>query len=115
MNNLEYFTLGVCFSIIYILGFFGNEIKCKSDPKIKINIPPFVRNSHLYIFNKHIHHWFLNTIILCIISFIQFFIDLKIFYFIRGFNIIQILHGLLYQDCFDFSLQNNVETLNKQI
>lgn len=111
MNNLEYFILGVFFSILYIWSFFGNDIKCNSEPKIKINIPPFIINSHLYILNTHIHHWFLNTIILCFVIIIQMFYDFKILYLIRGFNIIQILHGLLYQDCFDFSLQD----INKKV
>ena len=113
MNNLEYFILGVFISIIYIISFFGSDIECNSDPKIKINIYPFIKNSHIYIFNKHVHHWFLNTIILCIVSFIQIFFDLPIFYFIRGFNIIQILHGLLYRDCFDFSINKCSEDLIK--
>ncbi len=53
----KYFILGCILSMIWILHFFGTRLKPKTKPKIKINIPPFIKDSHIILFNKHIHHW----------------------------------------------------------
>ncbi len=100
--NVEYFVLGSIISTIILYIFFDTRIECKTIPNIEIDIYPFVRKSKIYIFNKHIHHWLIGTIILITITFLHLFCDYHWMYFLQGFSIIQILHGLLYQDCFDF-------------
>ena len=100
--NLVYLFIGIIIGLIFIFVFFGTKIKSKSMPKIKVNIGNFVRNSHIYLFNYHIHHWFLNFIILIIIQLIQNYKNIVYFDIVKGFNIALIFHGLLYSDCFNF-------------
>ena len=104
MNNLEVFYLfiGLIIGIIFILVFFGTNIEAKSTPNICINIGNIVRNSHIYLFNYHIHHWFLNFIMLIIVQLIQNYRHIRYLDLIKGFNIVFIFHGLLYSDCFNF-------------
>ena len=101
-NYLELLS-GIIVGIIFTIIFFGLEIKCKSTPKIKINIGKFVRDSHIYLFNKHMHHWLVNLIILLLILIVERYYPSKYFKIIMGFNLVLIFHGLLYDDCFDFS------------
>ena len=54
VNYLFYFR-GYFRSFICI-HFIGTDIKEKSKPRIKINIPPIVKDSHIILFNKHLHH-----------------------------------------------------------
>ena len=49
--------MGILLGVIFILIFFGCKIRCKTTPNIKINMGNFIRNTHIYIFDKHIHHW----------------------------------------------------------
>ena len=83
------FIYGIILGISFILYFFGTNIECNSHPEYHINI-----------FNIHWHHWMIGIIILLIFEL------LKNDYteFIRGFCIILIIHGLYYEDCFDFSV-----------
>jgi hypothetical protein len=97
-----HFLFGIIASIGWLYIFFGSDIKCDTDPKIKININPIIINSKLYIYGKHIHHWFVGLILLCILLVLYLYIDYDFMYFLQSFSIILILHGLLYQDCFDF-------------
>ena len=100
--NIQYFILGLTISSIYLYIFFGTKIECNTVPNIEINIYPFVKKSKIYIFNKHIHHWLIGGVSLLLIGILHFFYNNKWLYFLQGFSIIQILHGLLYQDCFEF-------------
>jgi hypothetical protein len=97
--------VGIFFGVIFIMIFFGAKIETKSTPKIKINIGNFVRDSHIFLFNKHVHHWFLNLIILFIVLILDSYYHSKYFNLIIGFNLVLIFHGLLYKDCFDFSME----------
>ena len=45
-------ALGCILSMIWILHFFGTRLKPKTKPKIKINIPPLIQDSHIILFNK---------------------------------------------------------------
>ena len=97
------YIIGLINSIIVLYIFFGSEIKCGSNPKIILNIPPFIKKSKIYIGKFHLHHWllgFISIIICCVLKFFKYdnvFLD-----FINGFSIILVIHGLFYQDCFDF-------------
>ncbi len=95
-----YFTLGIIFSVIYLYIFFGSKIECNTEPKIKINIPPFIVNSKISINGLHIHHWIIGVFLLILLFILHFFMDCDIMYFLQSFSIVLILHGLLYQDCF---------------
>ena len=94
---------GIIIGVIFIVIFFGTKIEAKSIPNIKINIGNIVKDSHIYIFNKHLHHWFINTIILILIIILEFYYENKILTIVKGYNIILIIHGLLYTDRFDFT------------
>ena len=74
----KYFLLGCILSMIWILHFFGTRLKPKTKPKIKINIPPLIQDSHMYAFspstkkrtshsfdpqNEHINFLFLGSFI----------------------------------------------------
>ena len=75
-----YFILGVILGVLFVFISFGTDIKEKSKPRIKINIPPIVKDSHILLFNKHLHHWFiaflsLNVyyiILMIIVKYIQY-------------------------------------------
>ena len=99
-----YFILGVIFGILFIVISFGTEIKEKSKPKIKINIPPFVKESRVVILNRHFHHWLIAFLSLCILYYLND--ESKIYSIMEGFMMILIIHGLLYRDCFDFSVSS---------
>jgi hypothetical protein len=99
----ELYILGLIMGIIVLYIFFGTEIKCGATPKILINIPPIIINSRIYIGNFHLHHWLIGVLLLLIclsLHILKFRYD--IIYLLYGFTNILILHGLLYQDCFDF-------------
>ena len=94
---------GLLFGVFILYIFFGTEIKCGSDPKILINIPPLIINSKIYIGDVHLHHWALGLIIILFCFLLKsLFFNHYLFYFFYGFSIILIIHGLFYQDCFDF-------------
>ena len=101
-DNLR-LLIGALLGFLYILLFFGLKIEPKTEPKIKINIGNFIQNSHITLFNKHIHHWLINLVILIVVLMIELIYSNKYFNFIKGFNIILILHGLTYDDALDFS------------
>ena len=98
----NYFIFGIIIGILFIVISFGTDVKEKSKPKIKINIPPFIQDSHVIVCNKHLHHWFLAFISLTVIYNLNN--NSKIYYILEGFMMSLILHGLLYKDCFDFSV-----------
>ena len=51
--------------------FFWNRNKRKIKTKISINIKPFIKDSSLILFNKHIHHWLVFLIVFIIIIIIK--------------------------------------------
>ena len=83
------FLYGIILGISFILYFFGINIECNSNPEYHINI-----------FKIHWHHWMIGIIILLIFE----LLNNDYTEFIRGFCIILIIHGLYYEDCFDFSV-----------
>lgn len=83
------FLYGIILGISYILYFFGTNIENNSHQEYHINI-----------FNMHWHHWMICIIILLIFE----LLNNDYTEFIRGFCIILIIHGLYYEDCFDFSV-----------
>ena len=102
-NKFLLFCNGLIIGIIFILVCFGLEIQTKSTPKIKINIGSLVKDSHIYLFGKHMHHWFINLIVLIIVLILDRYFPNKYLKIVMGFNLALIFHGLLYEDCFDFS------------
>jgi hypothetical protein len=98
----SYFICGIIIGIIFIVVFFGFEINPKSKPRIKINIPPFVQDSHIIVCNKHIHHWLVSSILLSVVFYLNN--NNRVCYILEGFFAIIILHGLLYNDWFDFDV-----------
>ena len=98
----NYFIFGIIIALIFVFVSFGFEIKTKSKPLIKINIPPFICDSHVIVCNKHLHHWFISFILLSIIFYVNN--DNSFCYILEGFFISLIIHGLLYKDCFDFDV-----------
>lgn len=105
MNENLFFLYGIIVSIICLYIFFGSDIKCNSEPNIKIDIPPFIIKSKIVIFNKHVHHWIIGIIFIVILSIMHLYFDYSIMYFFQSFSIVLVLHGLLYQDCFDFDVE----------
>ncbi len=103
--KLKYFLLGCILSMIWILHFFGTRLKPKTKPKIKINIPPLIQDSHIILFNKHIHHWMVFLVVFIISSILLYFYNHKLLNIIQGYSLIQIIHGLSYNDRFDFSVK----------
>jgi len=92
---LEY-TMGLFIGLAFVLFFFGLKIEAKSIPNIKINIGTIVKNSHIFLFNKHIHHWFINLCILLLVLLIEPYYSSQYWNIIKGFALVLILHGLLY-------------------
>ena len=109
LYNMKYnscinlFFLGICIGIIFILLFFGTSIVEKSEPKIIINIGNIIRNSSIYLFNIHIHHWIIGTVLLLGIILMEQYYSAKSFSVLKGIAIVLIIHGLMYKDRFDFS------------
>ena len=98
------YLYGIILSYIFTRIFFG-KIKSGKSPNILINIPPFIINSKLILFNKHIHHWLVFLIILLLLFiFRKKLSKYKSFLeFSMGFSFYMILHGLQYKDAFDFT------------
>jgi hypothetical protein len=101
---MEYlYIYGLLMGVIVIYIFFGIEIKCGVTPKIIINIHPFIVDSKIYIGNTRIHHWLVGILVFLICLLLQLLnYENSIIYFLYGFTKILIIHGLFYQDCFDF-------------
>ncbi len=104
-TEVSYFILGGVLSFIWILHFFGTRITSKTKPKIKINIKPFIKDSCVILFNKHIHHWIIFLCLFVTSSILLYFYKYKLLNVIHGFSFIQIVHGLSYKDRFDFSIK----------
>ena len=98
----KFFILGIIIGLIFVIVSFGFEIKTKSKPRIKINIAPFIQDSHIIVCNKHLHHWFISFILLSFVFYLNN--NNNICYILEGFFTSLILHGLLYKDCFEFDV-----------
>lgn len=95
------YLYGFLFSVLITKVFFG-KIKSGGKPNIIINIPPFIIESKIIILNKHIHHWVIFSLIL--IGLVIFKKKYNNFIkFIVGFSIFMIIHGLQYDDAFNFT------------
>ena len=77
-NNYFELVMGYFIGILFILIFFGTSIVPKSHPNIQINIGDIVRNSHIYIFNKHIHHWLIGICVLLLVFCIEQYYSSKL-------------------------------------
>ena len=102
-NNYVELMIGCFIGIIFVLYFFGTSIIPKSIPNIQINIGNVVRNSHIYLFNKHIHHWLIGACVLLLVFCIEQYYSSGYLTVIKGVTSVIILHGLLYSDRFDLS------------
>ena len=99
-KQIEYSLYGILFGLVYILLIFGPIIKAGKPHNLNIDLPLLcIKSGMLIINNYHIHHWFLFILILL---FTYFYKENEIIYFLRGFCLTWIIHGLLYEDCFDF-------------
>jgi hypothetical protein len=109
-----YFLFGAFLSCISILLFFGTNLIPNQIPKIKINIKPFIQDSRIILFNRHIHHWMFFLGVFFTSSFLFLFYKLQILNVIKGFSFILILHGLGYKDRFDLSTREfNIYKIKK--
>ena len=72
LNKIYNFSLGIFIGLFFISIFFGYKIEEKIKPKININLGPFVKDSCIIIFNKHIHHWLISLLILFVLRFSSF-------------------------------------------
>lgn len=88
--NVKQFIIGSIIGIIYILLYFGVKIEQGTHTEYHIN----------YL-DIHWHHWLLALMSLLILE----LLTTESIYYIRGFLIVIIVHGLLYEDRFDFSIK----------
>lgn len=95
-TKLEKFIIGIFIALLHIYIFFGFKIIPKSNMNYHIN------------FIIHWHHWLICLIVLCfliIITRIKKYKKLKKYkYYLSGYLITMIIHGLLYNDRFDFKI-----------
>jgi len=84
----------------YMFGSIREGEKCT----INVDIYPFIKNSKLYIFDTHIHHWLWSSCILLLLLYIKTnsLYKYNMIKFMIGFCIVMIFHGLLYKDAFVF-------------
>lgn len=99
------YLFGALLSGIWILYFFGPFHKTKSKPKVKVNIKPFIKDSHLILFNRHIHHWLIFFVIFIIITILDNYKPMNVYKIIQGYSFVMVVHGLSYKDRFDFSVK----------
>ena len=92
------FIVGILLAILYIKINFGN--KEGSNPKIfKPNVGLFIRNGHIYICNKHIHHWIIYSFLLLTFNlFNTYLFPINYIHTFNGFFITMIIQGLTYKD-----------------
>ena len=90
--------VGILLALLHIYIFFGFKIIPKSNINYHIN------------FIIHWHHWLISFILLIILIIITKIKDLKKLkrykYYIVGYLITMIIHGLLYSDSFNFKIYN---------
>lgn len=100
-TKIKKLLVGILLALLHIYIFFGFKIIPKSNINYHIN------------FIIHWHHWLISVILLIILIIITKIKDLKKLkrykYYIVGYLITMIIHGLLYNDRFNFkiySIQN---------
>ena len=95
MLNLKtkQFISGSALAVLYILLYFGLEIKENT------NI-----GYHINYLDIHWHHWLIALLFLVILE----LYNKTPVYYIRGFFIVIIIHGLLYKDRFDFTVKKRI-------
>ena len=99
----QWYVIGCMISVLWILFFFGPFHKSKENPRVKINIKPFIKDSHLIVFDKHIHHWLIYTLVLVAAAALNKYKPLNVLKVLQGFCFLMVLHGLSYKDRFYFS------------
>ena len=102
LQDTYFFLLGLILGLLFVYICFGFEIKEKSTPKIKLNFKPFIIDSQIIVFNKHLHHWFIAAFSLIFLQVL--FPKNNLYHLLVGYLIILVMHGLLYKDCFDFNI-----------
>lgn len=102
MDNILAIIIGIIIGIIYIEINFDN-IPGNSPRYCKLNYKKYIRNCHLYINNKHIHHWILCSIIyLLLLYFYSPYLNCTYCKIVEGFLYVCILQGLSYPDFLNF-------------
>lgn len=95
-KKIEKTIVGIIIGLLHIYLFFGFKIISKSNINYNIN------------FIIHWHHWLICLIVFCfllIITKIEKFKKLKKYkHYLSGYLITMIIHGLLYEDRFDFKI-----------
>lgn len=95
-TKLKKFIIGILIGFLHIYIFFGFKIISKSNINYHIN------------FIIHWHHWLICLIAFCFLVIITRIKKIKKFkkykYYLSGYLIIIIIHGLLYPDRFDFKI-----------
>lgn len=95
-TKIEKFIIGILIGLIHIYIYFGFKIIPKSNIHYHVN------------FIIHWHHWLICLIILIILFIItklkKFKKIKKYKYYFVGYLITMIIHGLLYEDRFDFKI-----------
>jgi hypothetical protein len=92
-TKLEKFIIGIIIGLLHIYIYFGFKIIVKSNLNYHIN------------FIIHWHHWLIAFCFLVIITRIKKIKKFKKYkYYLSGYLIIIIIHGLLYEDRFDFKI-----------
>jgi len=94
-TKIKKLLVGILLALLHIYIFFGFKIVPKSNINYHIN------------FIIHWHHWLISLILLIILIIITKIKDLKKLkrykYYIVGYLITMIIHGLLYNDRFNFT------------
>lgn len=98
-TKVEKFVVGTLIGLLHIYIFFGFKIIPRSNINYHIN------------FIIHWHHWLICLIVLCFLIFITKIKKYKKYkklkkykYYLTGYLITMIIHGLLYNDRFDFTI-----------
>ena len=95
-TKIKKLLVGILLALLHIYIFFGFKIIPKTNINYHIN------------FIIHWHHWLISFILLIILIIITKIKDLKKLkrykYYIVGYLITMIIHGLLYNDRFNFKI-----------
>ena len=100
--------LGMCLALFYVRIMFGVDPLEGGRPMYcAISVEPRacplkIRQGSLYILGYRLHHWLCYTLLLPIVIFFQFYIGL-------GICLVMIVHGLWYEDRFQFEYSAPVD------
>jgi hypothetical protein len=87
MDNKKKLLIGILIGLLHVYTFFGFKIVSKSNIGYHIN------------FIIHWHHWLIAFILLVLIFKLSKYED-----YLVGYLIVLMIHGLLYDDRFDFKI-----------